>query len=374
MRRHHPAGRNLVRGNSPRAARDRRRDRGVRSLPHRRQLGRGVSRSWLRRRGAGAEPAAANRVRRAGAARQREHVRRVPARARRPRAAGVVQVLALNGYALFVIPRSELVDLFHRVVDALSAERLVREACASGKVPRPLPGGRLVALGIGKAAARMLAGARAAVAVEPPGFAGRAGAAAPPILLGGSHPVPDEGSFRAGGALLSAAQSLGPRDAALWLVSGGGSALAEVPRSGLGLVDVRAVNEALLGSGAPIEEMNCVRAHLSRLKGGGLAKVLYAAGVRNARALVLVDVPRRGAAAVSSGPAAADPTTFADARDIVRARSVQLPAAAAALLERGEETLKPGEPADFVPHEVLCDMASPAREAARLWSGRSEIA
>jgi hydroxypyruvate reductase len=96
--------------------------------------------------------------------------------------------------------------------------------------------------------------------------------------------------------------------------------------------------------------------------------------VRRARALVLVDVPRGGAPAVSSGPAAADPTTFADARAIVRRRSVDLSPAAAALLERGEETLKPGEPADFVAHDVLCDMSSPAREAARLWSGGAEVA
>lgn len=273
----------------------------------------------------------------------------------------------MTGYALFVIPRSELVDLFHAVVDALSAERLVREACAAGKVPQPLPGGRLVALGIGKAAARMLAGARAAVALEPLAFAVPAEDASPPFLFGGAHPVPDEGSFRAGGALLSAAQSLGPRDAALWLVSGGGSALAEVPRSGLGLLDVRAVNEALLASGAPIEEMNCVRAHLSRLKGGGLAKVLHAAGVRNARGLVLVDVPRGGTSAVSSGPAAADPTTFEQAREVIRSRSIVLPWAAQQILDRGEEeTLKPGDPADFVEHQAICDMHAAAKEAAKL--------
>src|SRR5207248_7405336 len=171
----------------------------------------------------------------------------------------------------------------------------------------------------------------------------------------------DEGSFHAGAALLSAALSLGPRDAALLLVSGGGSSLAEAPRSGLGLLEVRAVNEGLLRSGAPIEEMNCVRSHLSRLKGGGLAKALHRAGVRRARALVLVDVPRGGTAAVSSGPAAADRTTFAGAREIVRRRSLDLPRAAREILERGEEeTLKPGEPADFIEHETLCDFSAPA--------------
>jgi hydroxypyruvate reductase len=266
--------------------------------------------------------------------------------------------------------RAALADLFRRVVEALSAERLVYEACGA-----LMPGrGRLAALGLGKAAAEMLSGARRACAVEPLAFAVPREAADGGVLIGGGHPLPDEGSLRAGEALLAAAGSLRSEDAVLVLVSGGGSALAEAPRPGLTLSDVQAVNDALLRSGAPIEEMNCVRAHLSRIKGGGLARALYAAGVRNAVALVLVDVPRGGPAAVSSGPAAADPTTFADARRIVRERSIQLPPAAAALLDGGEETLKPGEPADFVGHEVLCDMASPAREAARLWKGAAETA
>src|SRR5205823_2067537 len=90
-------------------------------------------------------------------------------------------------------------------------------------------------------------------------------------------------------------------DAALLLISGGGSALAEAPHADLSLEDVRAVNEALLNSGAPIEEMNCVRAHLSRLKGGGLARALHARGVTRARALVAVDVPIGGGAGDGAG-------------------------------------------------------------------------
>ncbi len=251
--------------------------------------------------------------------------------------------------------RAELIALFRAVVEALSAERLVREACASGQAPQPAPGGRLVTLGLGKAAAEMLAGARGSLgkALEPLAFAVPAGAGGGALIEGG-HPLPDEGSLRAGQALLVAAASLGERDAALLLVCGGGSALAEAPRPPLDLEEVRAVNDALVRSGAPIEEMNCVRAHLSRLKGGGLARALHAAGVRRARALVLVDVPQGGPAAVSSGPFAADPTTFADAREIVRRRRVALPPRAARLLEGGasEETLKPGDPADFVEHVV----------------------
>src|SRR5438270_12243192 len=124
--------------------------------------------------------------------------------------------------------RGQLVALFRAVVEALSAERLVREACASGAAPRPAPGGRLVTLGLGKAAPEMLAGARAALgeALEPLAFAVPAGAGGGALIEGG-HPLPDAGSLRVGEALLSAAASLSAQDAALLLVSGGGSALAE---------------------------------------------------------------------------------------------------------------------------------------------------
>ena len=271
--------------------------------------------------------------------------------------------------------RGELIALFRAVVEALSAERLVREACASGAAPTPAPGGRLVALGLGKAAPEMLAGARAALGsgLQPLAFAVPAGAGGGALIEGG-HPLPDEGSLRAGEALLSAAASLRPEDAALLLVAGGGSALAEAPRPPLTLEEVRAVNDALVRSGAPIEEMNCVRAHLSRLKGGGVARALHAAGVRRARALVLVDVPQGGPAAVSSGPFAADPTTFADAREIVRRRAVALPPRAARLLDgSADETLKPGDPADFIEHVVLCDMRAPAEQAVRLAGAKARV-
>lgn len=271
--------------------------------------------------------------------------------------------------------RAQLVALFRAVVEALSAERLVREACASGAAPTPGTGGRLVTLGLGKAAPEMLTGARAALGgrLQPLAFAVPAGAGGGALIEGG-HPLPDEGSLRAGEALLSSAASLRAEDAALLLVAGGGSALAEAPRPPLTLEEVRAVNDALVRSGAPIEEMNCVRAHLSRLKGGGVARALHAAGVRRARALVLVDVPQGGPAAVSSGPFAADPTTFADAREIVRRRAVALPTRAVRLLDgSAEETLKPGEPADFIEHVVLCDMRAPAEQAARLAGAKARV-
>lgn len=252
-----------------------------------------------------------------------------------------------------------LVEIYERVVKALDARALVRKAAV--RAPQPAAGGRLVVLGLGKVAAEMLqgvSGARDAIVAVP------RDAPAPPgaLVLRGGHPLPDEGSLQAGEALLAAARALKPSDAVLLLISGGGSALAEAPQPGLGLDDLRALNFALIRSGAPIEEMNCVRAHLSRFKGGGLARALHAAGVTRARALVAVDVPVGGVRAVSSGPAAADPTSSDDARAI--SARFNLPIAAPFV-----ETLKPGEPADIVAHEAICDLRSPAIESGmKLWS------
>lgn len=250
----------------------------------------------------------------------------------------------------------QLHDLYDEVVRALDARELARKAAA--RAPQPAAGGRLLVLGLGKVAAEMCAGARGsaeALLVVPPDAPTPPGAR----VLHGSHPVPDQSSLAAGEALLEAARSLGPQDAVLLLLSGGGSALAEAPRAGLSLEDVQQVNLALLRSGAPIEEMNCVRSHLSRLKGGGLARALHEAGVTRARALVAVDVPIGGTPAVSSGPASADKTTCADALRLCD--QYQLPEPA----RRVHETLKPGEPADFIEHEAICDLRSPAAEAAR---------
>jgi len=235
-----------------------------------------------------------------------------------------------------------LLALYEEVVQALDARRLVRS--------RRLPS-QAVVLGLGKIAAEMCPETFARALLVIP-----RDAPAPPgaRVLRGSHPLPDEASLQAGEALLAAARACKPDDEVLLLISGGGSALAEAPQPG---VDVRPLYEALLRSGAPIEEMNCVRAHASRLKGGGLSRALHAAGVRRAHALVAVDVPVGGVRAVSSGPAAGDPTTCADAEAISRRYS--LPRVSF------HETLKPGEPADFVEHEAICDLRSPALEAAR---------
>src|SRR3989442_1360174 len=322
----------------------------VRSLRHRRQLRGGPSRRWIRLPPAAqselARPLRPLHLRRPRAAGKCPFVRRVP-----PGKGGRAPALALRGGLM-----RDLLALYEEVVRALDARELAR--AAAERAPRPAPGGRLVVLGLGKVAAELYEGARGegeAILAVPPDAPSPAGAR----VLRGSHPLPDAGSIAAGEALLAAAAALRPDDAALLLISGGGSALAEAPYPDLSLADLRAVNQALLNSGAPIEEMNCVRAHLSRLKGGGLARALHAAGVSRARALVAVDVPVGGVRAVSSGPAIGDPTTCADALALTRKHA--LPQAAT----RVRETLKPGSPADFIEHEAICDLRSPAQEAAR---------
>src|SRR2546426_3341352 len=343
MRRAPQAPRGLVRRDPLGGGRDLRGAERVGSLRPRRRRGGGPSRRWIRLPPAAqselARPLRPLHLRRPRAAGKCPFVRRVP-----PGKGGRAPALALRGGLM-----RDLLALYDDVVRALDARALAR--AASARAPRPAPGGRLVVLGLGKVAAELYEGARGegeALLVVPPDAPSPAGAR----VLRGSHPLPDAGSIAAGEALLAAAAVLGPDDAALLLISGGGSSLAEAPHPDLSLADLRAVNQALLSSGAPIEEMNCVRAHLSRLKGGGLARALHAAGVTRARAFVAVDVPIGGVRAGSSGPAIADETTCADA--LTPARKYGLPPAAA----RGRETLKPRDPADFIEHETLCDPRS----------------
>ena len=176
-------------------------------------------------------------------------------------------------------------------------------------------------------------------------------------VVRGDHPIPDQGSLEAGAALLAAAGGAPAGAPVLVLVSGGGSALAEAPIEGVALERLRQINTALVRAGVPIEEMNVVRKHLSRLKGGGLARALHAAGVRSGSALVAVDVPLGGFPAVASGPATGDPSTREQAIEI--ARRIGLPGLPFI------ETLKPGTPEDFIEHQAVCDMRSAAVAAER---------
>lgn len=253
----------------------------------------------------------------------------------------------------------DLGALYREAVARLSGEALVERALAGRRFSGPV---RVLALG--KAAAGMARGAARAV---PVGRGVVVSAAPGPVPEGlralvGSHPVPDAASEAAGQALLCEGEAAGEDEAVLVLLSGGGSALAAVPAPGLTLEDKIAATRALLRGGCAIEEINAVRKHLSALKGGRLGGGIRA---RERLALVLCDVPSGELAAVASGPACADPTTWKMALEAARRSSAPLPAAVMARLEagaRGElpETPKPDAAPDFE-HQLL---ASPRDLAA----------
>jgi glycerate 2-kinase len=222
-------------------------------------------------------------------------------------------------------------------------------------VPRHLPApprGRTVVVGAGKAAGAM------ALAVEAhwPRHAPlegvvitRYGHGLPTErirVVEAGHPVPDEQGEAAAKAILALASGLTEHDLLLVLVSGGGSALLSLPVPGVPMADLKAVTRALLACGAPIQEMNTVRKHLSLIQGGRLA----AATAARVLALVISDVTGDDPTHIASGPCAPDRSTFADAVDILARHGVVPPATVAAHLEAGcagrhAETPKEGDAA-----------------------------
>jgi hydroxypyruvate reductase len=212
-------------------------------------------------------------------------------------------------------------------------------------LPAP-PSGRTLAIGAGKAAASMGA---ALEEVWPAPLQGllvtRYGYAVPTRhieVVEAAHPVPDAAGLAAAVRMLETVRGLSEDDLVICLISGGGSALLPLPAPGLGIEDKQAVNRALLASGATISEMNCVRRHLSAIKGGRLAAACHPARVVT---LLISDVPGDDPIDIASGPTVADPTTCADALAVVRRYGIALPEAARRLLESGEgESVKPGDP------------------------------
>ncbi len=164
-----------------------------------------------------------------------------------------------------------------------------------------------------------------------------------------AHPVPDEAGRRAAQRIAELAQGLTADDLVLCLISGGGSALLAMPAVGITLEEKQAVNKALLKSGAAIDEMNCVRKHLSAIKGGRLAAMCAPARVVT---LLISDVPGDAPEVIASGPTVPDSTTCADALRILKRYEIDIPAAARAGLSSGAfETPKPGD-ARFNGHQV----------------------
>jgi len=247
--------------------------------------------------------------------------------------------------------------------------------CVPAHLPQP-PKGRLVVVGAGKASAAM---ARAAEDHWPGEMSGlvvtRYGCAVPCDrieIVEAAHPVPDANGLQAAGRIRELAESLGPDDLMLCLISGGGSALLSLPAEGLTFEDKQAVNAALLRSGATITDMNCVRKHLSAIKGGRLAQAAAPAQVVS---LMISDVPGDDPAVIASGPTVADATTTADARAILEKFSVDVPASVTAWLDGDEaETPNPGDDVFDATDTIIVARPQGSLDAAAAMAGELGLA
>jgi glycerate 2-kinase len=219
------------------------------------------------------------------------------------------------------------------------------------RVPKFLPeppagNGRTIVIGAGKASAAMARAFEENWVGEVSGLVvTRYGYEVPCReieIVEASHPVPDLAGETAARRIIEMVHGLGPDDLVVCLISGGGSALLSLSGEGLTLEDKQEVNRELLRCGATIHEMNCLRKHLSAVKGGRLAAAVAPARLVN---LLISDVPGDDPAVIASGPTVPDPTTFDDARAIVRKYGIQLPSSVTDFLAKAEvETPKPGDP------------------------------
>lgn len=233
--------------------------------------------------------------------------------------------------------------LLRRILDAAIAAAQP-ERCVPPFLQQ-LPAGRLLVIGAGKASAEMArvveqhwSGSLHGLVVT------RYGHAAPCRhieIVEAAHPVPDAAGVAAAQRMLALTHGLQPQDTVLCLLSGGGSALLPLPLDGVTLEHKQALGRALLKSGASISEINCVRRHLSAIKGGRLAAHCHPARVVT---LLISDVPGDDPVDIASGPTVGDDSTCADALAILRRYGIALPAAVRAVLESGAgESIKPDD-------------------------------
>ena len=244
-------------------------------------------------------------------------------------------------------------------------------------LPAP-PKGRIIMLAAGKAAGSMIVAAEAhyldtlglsrarltGVGVARDGYACAARTAE---VIEAGHPLPNQAGLDATQRVMALARDAGPDDLVLALLSGGGSANWIAPAGDLTLAEKQAITRAMLRSGAAIGEINCLRKHLSQIKGGRLARLALPARLAT---LAISDVPHDDPSVIASGPTVPDQTTLAEARAIVDKYAIALPPSAAALLaDPGMETPKPGDPAfagsTFAIVARPADALAAAAEAAR---------
>lgn len=270
-------------------------------------------------------------------------------------------------------PRDLLLESFHSALAAADPLKIVPR-----HLPQP-PKGRTLVVGAGKAAAAM------ALAVEQswPADAPLDGIVITRYQHGlltnritvieAGHPVPDESGEQAAQEILRRVKMLTPHDLLLVLVSGGGSALLTLPAAGITIPDLKHVTKQLLMSGAPIQDMNTVRKHLSAVQGGWLAAACRAPVL----SLVISDVTGDDPTHIASGPCAPDPTTYQDALDILERYAVQATQTVHAHLARGAkgeipETPKPGHKIfRNVENRVIATAQASLQAAAQYFSAHS---
>lgn len=234
-------------------------------------------------------------------------------------------------------PNEFLKSLFDTAVSAADPMR-----CVPAALPEK-PSGRVVVIGAGKASARMAEAVESAWGPCEGLVVTRDGYSRPTQgieILEASHPVPDARGLEATRRLLDLAESFDENDFVLALISGGGSALLVQPAGAITLEEKQAVNEALLASGAPIDQMNAVRKHLSRIKGGQLAAAVYPARMLS---LMISDVPGDDPADIASGPTVGDAAGADDAAAILQRWSIDVPASVQAVLRGESGVLQPGD-------------------------------
>lgn len=235
-------------------------------------------------------------------------------------------------------PRSFLTDLFRLAVATADPMQVI-----AAHLPAR-PQGRVLVIGAGKASARMAEAVETAWGPCEGLVITRYGYARPCRgirIVEAAHPVPDAAGEAATRRILDRVAHLGPDDLVLALISGGGSALLCAPADGLTLADKMAVNRALLASGAPIGEMNVVRKHLSRVKGGQLAAACHPARLLT---LLISDVPGDDPGQIASGPTVGDRSLPADALAIIDRHGIDIPAAVRSVLQTPSRVVAPDDP------------------------------
>jgi hydroxypyruvate reductase len=264
-------------------------------------------------------------------------------------------------------PTSLLRELFASAIDAAHPRQVLADYLPADR------SGRVIVIGAGKAAAAMAEVIEREWQGEVSGLVVTRyehGANCKKIeVVEAAHPVPDDAGERVARRVLELVSNLNEEDKVIFLLSGGGSSLLALPAEGISLKDKQAVNKALLKSGASIGEMNCVRKHLSAIKGGRLAKASWPASVYT---YAISDVPGDEPTVIASGPTVADPTTSVQALAILTRYGIEIPANVRTWLQNpASETVKPGDPCLSRSHFQLIAAPQQSLDAA---AARAEAA